>query len=47
LNDRNTYARLHRRASRFHGSGEKNANVDVGVSIDRERFIEIMHESLR
>jgi len=34
-------------ASRFHGSGEKNANVDVGVSIDRERFIEIMHESLR
>ncbi len=32
-------------ASRFHGSGEKNANVDVGVSIDRERFIEIMHES--
>jgi inosine-uridine nucleoside N-ribohydrolase len=25
---------------------KEQANVDVGVSIDRERFIEIMHESL-
>ena len=33
--------------SRFHGSGDKDANVEVGISIDRERFIQIMHESLK
>lgn len=33
--------------SRFHGSGGKDANVDVGIRIDRERFIQIMHESLK
>ena len=33
-------------ASDIHGHTHKNANVDVGVAIDRARFIEIMHESL-
>ena len=33
--------------SRFHGAGAENANVDVGISIDRDRFIEIIHESLK
>ena len=34
-------------ASRFHGGAAENANVDVGISIDRERFIQIMLESLK
>jgi inosine-uridine nucleoside N-ribohydrolase len=33
--------------SRVHGAGDKKANVDVGISIDRDRFIQIIHESLQ
>lgn len=33
-------------ASRFHGHDQRKANVDVGISINRDRFIEIMHASL-